>query len=225
MDKSNTDTTPEVQVENNNSSTPTTPLSSDNKVRIVQRRVQGKTNAVNASNGNSRPGNAGGYQGRPGGGRGGERPQREKSEFDVQIVSLGRVTKVTGGGKRMRMSVFVVIGDRKGNIGFGNGKGIDIKLAQEKAIDSAKRHMIKIKLRGTTIPHEMTVKYGAVKLWMKPAAPGTGIIAGGPVRKVLEVAGVKDILTKQLGTSNQVANAYATINALKSMKTNFKEKA
>ncbi|MEI6887370.1 MAG: 30S ribosomal protein S5 [bacterium] len=149
-----------------------------------------------------------------------DRPQRERQnkEFETEIISIKRVTKVTGGGKKMRMSVFVVIGDKKGKVGLGIGKGADVKSAEGKAIDFAKRRMIMINLKGNTIPHTVTLKMGAAKIFMKPAAPGTGVIAGGPVRKVLEVAGVKDVLTKQIGTSNQVMNAYCTLEALKLMK-------
>jgi small subunit ribosomal protein S5 len=184
-------------------------LTNNSKVRIVQRRVQGKQNTVPQKGGSGQYDRSSGHR---------QYAPREADEFETQIISMGRVTKVTGGGKRMRMSVFVVVGDKKGNIGLGNGKALDIKLAQEKAVGFAKRHMVKVTLKGNTIPHEMNVKFGAAKLWMKPAAPGTGIVAGGPVRKVLELAGVKDVLTKQIGTSNQVSNAYATLLALKTMK-------
>ncbi len=144
-------------------------------------------------------------------------PERERSEYDIAIINSSRVTKVTGGGKRMRMSVFTVVGDRKGRIGFGIAKGPDMKVAHEKAVDHAKRNMIKIKMKGTTILHEYTVKFGAAKVMLKPATQGTGIVAGGPVRKVLEIAGIKDVLTKQLGSSNKISNAYAVIKALQFM--------
>lgn len=148
----------------------------------------------------------------------GERGEKQKREFESEIISIRRVTKVTGGGKRMTLSVFIVMGDKKGKIGMGIGKGADVRSAEAKAIDFAKKRMKIVNLNGNTIPHTMTLKWGAAKIFMKPAAPGTGVIAGGPVRKVLEVAGVKDVLTKQLGTSNQIMNAYATFEALKSMK-------
>lgn len=148
----------------------------------------------------------------------GERGEKQKREFESEIISIRRVTKVTGGGKRMTLSVFIVMGDKKGKIGMGIGKGADVRSAEAKAIDFAKKRMKVVNLNGNTIPHTMTLKWGAAKIFMKPAAPGTGVIAGGPVRKVLEVAGVKDVLTKQLGTSNQIMNAYATFEALKSMK-------
>ena len=148
----------------------------------------------------------------------GDRGEKQKREFESEIISIRRVTKVTGGGKRMTLSVFIVMGDKKGKIGMGIGKGSDVRSAEAKAIDFAKKRMKIVNLNGNTIPHTMTLKWGAAKIFMKPAAPGTGVIAGGPVRKVLEVAGVKDVLTKQLGTSNQIMNAYATFEALKSMK-------
>jgi len=203
-----------IVVENTSNSIPSTTNAAP-KARIVQRRVQG--GRPEHGGGNQRPGS--GYNSGRGDGRNNSYNQfREKPEFETQIISMGRVTKVTGGGKRMRMSVFVIIGDKKGNIGMGNGKALDIRVAQEKAVEFAKRHMIKVNLKGNTIPHELTIKLGAAKIWMKPATPGTGIVAGGPVRKVLEVAGVKDVLTKQIGTSNKVANAHATIEALKMMR-------
>lgn len=154
-----------------------------------------------------------------------ERPNtpQKKKEFESEIISIRRVTKVTSGGKRMRMSVFLVMGDKKGRVGLGIGKGSDVRSAEAKALDYAKKRMVTINLKGTTVPHTVTLKYGSAKIFMKPAAPGTGVIAGGPVRKVLEVSGVKDILTKQIGSSNQISNAYATIEALKMMKLRVNE--
>jgi len=146
--------------------------------------------------------------------------QRRQNPDDVEkrIVSIRRVSHTYKGGKRMSLSVLVVVGDRKGKVGAAVGKGADVKSAETKAYNKAKKNMVTVTLHNTTIPHEILHKKGAVKIFMKPAAPGTGVIAGGPVRKVLEVAGVKDVLTKQLGTSNQIMNAYATFEALKSMK-------
>lgn len=144
--------------------------------------------------------------------------QREKGEFDKKIISIRRVAKTYSGGKRMRLSVFLVIGDRKGKVGLGLGKGADVISAEEKAITQAKRNMIEIKLKGNTIAHEMLYKKGAAKIFIKPAAPGTGVIASGPLRAVFEAAGIKDILSKVIGCSNQITNAYAAFEALQKLK-------
>jgi small subunit ribosomal protein S5 len=146
------------------------------------------------------------------------RRRRPNDEFDVRIVSIRRVSKVKAGGKKLRMSVMVVIGDNKGKIGVALAKGHDVRDAQGKAVNKAKKGMFKIPLRGQTIPHEITQKYGAAKVFLKPAVPGTGVIAGDAVRNVVELAGVKDILSKQLGSNNIILNVYATFEALKNLR-------
>ena len=143
---------------------------------------------------------------------------QEEKEFDVRIVSIRRVTKVRSGGKRMRLSVMVVIGDRKGRIGIAIAKGKDVRDAQNKAINRAKKNMMKVLMKGQTIPHEITMKYKAAKVFLKPAIPGTGVIAGGAIRSVVEVAGIKDIFSKVIGSKNIITNVYATFNALKNLK-------
>jgi len=153
-----------------------------------------------------------------------DKDRKPKDEFDVRLVSIRRVAKVKVGGKRLRMSVLVVLGDRKGHVGAAIGKGRDVRDAQEKAINKAKKRMIEVPLKGQTIPHEIVVKYGAAKIFMKPAAPGTGVIAGGAIRSVVEVAGIKDILTKVLGSRNLITNVYATLEALKQLRFNRFEK-
>lgn len=140
-------------------------------------------------------------------------------EFDKRIISIRRVTRVNKGGKRMRLSVCLVIGDKKGRVGIGMGKGADVRAAEEKAYNYAKKHLITVPLYKSTIPHTLTTKQGAAKIFMKPAAPGTGVVAGSSLRAVLEVAGVKNILTKIIGTNNQINNAYAAIEGLKSLKS------
>lgn len=175
-----------------------------NRQRIVQRRKQGVSNLIQGRV--SAPNTTQ------------QSSQKKERELDHVLLKMKRVTKVHSGGKRMRMSVFMVVGDKKGRLAIGSGKGIDTKIAQEKALERAKRKLVKVNLKGRTIPHEITVKFGAAKVMLKPAAPGTGIIAGGPVRKVLEMAGVSDILTKQLGCSNPVSNAYATMKGLTMLK-------
>ncbi|MBD3280244.1 30S ribosomal protein S5 [Candidatus Dojkabacteria bacterium] len=146
---------------------------------------------------------------------------RKKSDdgFDSRIVSIRRVTRVYKGGKRMRLSVVVVVGDKKGNVGIGVGKGPDVRSSEEKAVAYAKNHLVNISKKGDTIPHDIQYKKGAAKVFLKPAAPGTGIIAGSSVRAVVEMAGIKDILTKILGTRNPINNAYAALEALASLKT------
>jgi small subunit ribosomal protein S5 len=146
------------------------------------------------------------------------RRRKEDDEYDVRLVSIRRVAKTRAGGKRLRLSVMVVVGDRKGNIGIAMGKGKDVKDAQVKAVNKAKKKMIKVPLRGQTIPHKVLSKYSAAKVLLKPAAPGTGVIAGGPVRAVVEAAGIKDILSKELGSKNAIPNVYATFEALRSLK-------
>jgi small subunit ribosomal protein S5 len=143
---------------------------------------------------------------------------QEEKEFDVRIVSIRRVTKVRSGGKRMRLSVMVVIGDRKGKIGIAIAKGKDVRDAENKAINRAKKNMMKVLIKGQTIPHEITLKYKAAKIFLKPAIPGTGVIAGGAIRSVVEVAGIKDIFSKVIGSKNTITNVYATFNALKNLK-------
>lgn len=146
------------------------------------------------------------------------RRDEEKDEFDVRLVSIRRVSKVKAGGKTLRMSVMVVIGDRKGSIGVAIAKGRDVKGAQRKAINKARKDMFKVPLRGQTIPHEVVHKFRAAKVFLKPASPGTGVIAGSAVRAVVEAAGIKDILSKRMGTKNIIPNVYATFEALKMLR-------
>jgi len=146
------------------------------------------------------------------------KPGRGADELEKRIVTIRRVSHTYKGGKRMSLSVLVVVGDRKGKVGAAMGKGADVKSAETKAYNKAKKSMVDIKLHNTTIPHEIFHKKGAVKIFMKPAAPGTGVIAGASMRSVLELVGVKDILTKIIGAPNPITNVYATIEALQSMK-------
>ena len=141
-----------------------------------------------------------------------------EQEFDVNLVSIDRVTKVNTGGKTLRIRVMVVIGDRKGQIGAALAKGKDVKSAQVKAINKAKKNLFKVTTKGQTIPHEVKKKYGATKIFLKPAVPGTGVICGGAVRSVVEAAGIKDILSKVYGSKNTISCVYATIEALKDLR-------
>jgi small subunit ribosomal protein S5 len=142
-----------------------------------------------------------------------------------KLVYINRVAKVMKGGKRLSFSALTVTGDGMGYVGVGIGKANEVPTAIAKANASARKNLIKVPLAGTTIPHETTIKYGAAKILLKPAAPGTGIIAGGSIRAVLEVAGVKDILTKSLGSSNKINMARATILALNQLRNPKEELA
>ena len=146
--------------------------------------------------------------------------QRQPKLYEEEVISIGRVTKVTKGGRHFRFSAVVVVGDRKGKVGLGTGKSNEVPDAIKKASQAAAKNVVKVSIvEDRTIPHEATGVCGASKVMLKPAAKGTGVKAGGPVRSVLEMAGVKDILSKSLGSSTKVNMAYATLEALKSQKT------
>lgn len=145
-------------------------------------------------------------------------PKTEK-EFEEKVVRVRRVSKKTKGGNRISFSVLVVVGDKKGRVGVALGKAPDVRSAIHKGINYAKKHLIKIPLKKGTIPHEVRLKYGAAKVLLKPAPSGTGIIAGGAVRSVVEAAGVENIVSKILGTRNKLSNVYATMEALRKLKT------
>ncbi len=147
-----------------------------------------------------------------------DKPEKEKDPFDFKLIEVRRVNKMYKGGRRMKLSVVVVVGDKKGRVGIGLGKGDDVKTAQEKAISQAKKNLVLIPLKGNTIPHEVTHKFKSSRIMLKPAAPGTGIVAGSSVRMVAEVAGINDVLSKILGANNKITNAYATIQALSSLR-------
>ncbi len=142
----------------------------------------------------------------------------EIKEFDEKVVQINRVSKKTKGGNRIGFSVLVVVGDKKGRVGVGLGKAPEVAPAIQKGVSYAKRHLLNIKTYKTTIPHEIFVKVGAARVMLKPAPPGTGVIAGGAVRAVVEAAGIRDIVSKILGSKNQASNVYATLEALSQLR-------
>ncbi len=139
---------------------------------------------------------------------------RQEREFDEKVVQVSRVSKKTKGGNKMGFSVLVVVGDHKGKVGVGLGKSKDVQTSVKKAVKKAKKHMITVPMNGTTIPFSVRVKRGAGQVLLKPAPKGSGVIAGGPIRAVVEAAGIRDISSKILGSPNQSVNVYATFKAL-----------
>lgn len=141
----------------------------------------------------------------------------EEKAFDERVVHIDRVARVVKGGRRFRFRALVVVGDRKNKVGIGAAKGADVTAAVAKAVDVAKKNLITVTLHKGTLPHEAQAKVGGAKILIKPASPGTGLIAGGVVRTILEVGGVHNALSKSLGSSNKVNTAYATLAALQSI--------
>lgn len=146
-------------------------------------------------------------------------PETERKEFEEEVLQIDRVTRVVKGGRRLRFRVTVAIGDKHGRVGVGIGKASEVVISIQKAISSAKKKLIRVPItKGDSIPHALKFKHKAARMLIFPAAPGTGVIAGGTLRKILELAGVKNVLSKSFGTSNRVVTSQAAIKALASLR-------
>ena len=147
------------------------------------------------------------------------RPDRKDDEFEQKLIEISRVTRVMAGGKRMSFRACVVIGDRAGRVGMGLRKGADVTIAINKAVTAAKKNLIKVTMVNDTLPGTAREKFGSARILLKPAPAGTGVIAGGPVRAVLELVGIKNVVSKMMGSKNKVNNVKATLSALQKLRS------
>ena len=177
------------------------------------------TPQANGPQGGNRGGQRGGQGQRGGNNRGPRRDQgpQEPKQFEELVINIDRVSRVVKGGRRFRFKALVVVGDRKTRVGVGVAKGTDVQMAVQKATDIAKKNLITIPIVNETLPHENEVKFSGARVLLKPAAPGTGIIAGGVVRSIIGVTGIRNMLSKSLNSTNKVNIAYATIEALRGL--------
>lgn len=197
--------------ENTTSTTEATPAPAAEGAPKVQ-ADQPKVTANKRTTGNdSEQGNRGGGRGRR------DRKPKEAKEFEESIIQIDRVTRVTKGGRQLRFRVSVVIGDQKGRVGYGIGKSAEVMSGVQKAIAEAKRNMVTVPIFEDTIPHAVSFKFKASKVFLLPAPEGKGVIAGGAVRKVLELAGIKNVLSKMHGSRNKLNSVYATMECLKAL--------
>lgn len=186
--------------------------------QVQQTAAPAQSPAAGAPRGNNQQrGGARGGNNRRGGRGGREQAPREEKLYEENVISIDRVARVVKGGRRFRFKALVVVGDRKTKLGVGVAKGADVQVAVTKATEVAKKHMITVPVVNGTIPHEIEIKLDGARILLKPAAPGTGVVAGGVVRSVVNVIGITDLLSKSLGSTNKVNIAYATVDALRKL--------
>ncbi len=200
----------------------------NNQNKVMAKPVAEKTPGANpnqnrgprpAGQNQNRPQRSGASQGGPGN-RGPRRDRDREKQYEEKVISINRVSKTVKGGRKMRFAALVAIGDNQGNFGFGTGKANEVPDAIKKALDAAKKNLMRVPVvKGETIPHTIIGKYGACSVYLKPAPDGTGVIAGGAVRAILELAGIKNIYSKVYGSRSSINMVRATVNGLKRMKT------